>query len=420
MNRRSYITAISKFLLFNSLIRFKFGHSKSKNVTHSNIDPMTAISAANLTLNLIKGFSSKSDGMASLMQTQIQALFKIMDQLNEIQENINSIINLLNEIPAEIETRVKNLLNDAQLSILRGIIERYKSNILTVLQKNPENVNNIEIQNEIRDITYKIDDAMNNIRNNKNISIVEISIHLPIVLSIEVACRTQLVNFPKDAIAPILISKYYNFCNELLSDDKREGKIDKYIRELVAQHDEKIESTEINEIGKNLKIGNLKLKENQETGKDEYRLVGTVLNFKEPKITNTNDKRLIPWVKGIYIENYSIDHYKDKNFMSIFPKLFKLVLCCGSNREEISFLVKDLENDANWIYIGNRNITKDEMYKVYYSTNIYKNRKKEIERINILLSEISECRANIELAFNSKEIIKNTILTISEYLNKLK
>lgn len=377
------------------------------------VDPVTVIATANLALNVIKLFSGSSKSMMlALMSYQIELLKVLSAQLDEIQKDISNILIAISALPDEISSALRNQYKTELLESVNASLNRYNHNIISGTINNIGHLNNEEVRNEIRDILFRLDQTSQILRGSSSITEPETCLITPIVMSLEVACRSNL-NFPKEYINGIIISKYQNWFKSLLSNEK--FSITYYMHQYASEHDIAIESLKDNNLAKIIDFNVFKIKGSQKSNSYNFYYVVTNLTMSGKIIENLNEMPT-GLISGIYHLLQYVEDVKIKGMDVKLLKLSKIEAIASSDLQEINFVKPKEKTRA---FLGNviKKLTRDEMFKEYEKSEYFKSHLNEVDQINRVITIVNKCRANLEMCMNASTVANNSLKRVDEYLN---
>lgn len=220
------------------------------------VDPMTAITIAKTSLDVISAFSgSKDSAMAAMMRYQIALLRNIIDQLSLVQSKLVEIQNAVSELPEQFRLSLEQQFKIELIAEVQAAAQRYATNVLAPSLINPSIIQNQEVRNEINNIIFIADQKISALALMEGGIGPQACMIAPLAMSLNIACRTSL-NYPREVIVSSLI-RYQNWFDDMLSTKR--GSISDTLGEAARKHDSLLGTLDEDRLAQRLQLKNFKL-----------------------------------------------------------------------------------------------------------------------------------------------------------------
>lgn len=428
--RRDFISKIGKLsaLSFVAPISIK---SIGRNAIEKEsfvVDPITAITIAKTSLDIISTFSgSKDSAMAAMMRYQIALLQNIIKQLTQVQSKLIEIQNSIKELPEQFKESLEQQFKIELISEVQAAAQRYTTNVLIPSLTNPSIIQNSEVKNEINNIIFIVDQKISALALLDGGIGAQACMIAPLAMSINIACRSSL-NYPKEVIYSTLI-KYQRWFQDMLSDKK--GSIMDQINESFGNHDLALSKLDNDRLAIRLGLNNFKLNGSQKgnviTDPGIIFSVfgpGQILGINFDSFGGTyNAQSLSPALRAIFRINSNIETYQNNELGGLLIRYKRSTSRIFSKDDTFSFQHFEPKN-GEYYYV--QKIDIDKKYQSNVIINMVQNGKTiakvdDLSRANI---ELRIAEANLErskLCFCAQAniVAHNSLNRIQEYLNVL-
>jgi hypothetical protein len=227
------------------------------------VDPataMTAITAAKTTLDILASFSGSNDsGIAAMMRYQNALLHVIIDQLGEIQKSLLTVQNAIAVLPEQIKKALAEQFRIELIANINGAASRYVTNVLSPCMTDPELINNPQVQSEISNIVFIVDQNISTLNALQTGIGPEACMIAPLAMSLNIAGRTNLGHAKSIKISQLL--RYKQWFDDMLSD--KQGSIKSVQTQAIIDHDRYISQLENNPLANRLGIKNFTISGSQ-------------------------------------------------------------------------------------------------------------------------------------------------------------
>ncbi|BEV05027.1 hypothetical protein [Chryseobacterium gambrini] len=391
-------------------------------------DPMTAISIAKMSLDVISTFSeSKNSAMSAMIQYQVSLLQQVITQINQVQDKLLEVENAIKNLPEEFKEILEEQFKIELIVNIRAAAQRYTTNVLIPSLTNPLIIQNEQVKKEISDIMYICDQKNTSLQLMNNVG-PQACMILPLALSLNIACRTSL-KYPKEVIISSL-NWFMNIVDDMLSDKK--GSISDYIKIAAEKHDTILSELDSDRLANRLEIQNFKLNGNQK-GKIipdpaivfSYFPPNQIEGISIDKYGGTTEAQALKNItRAIYRKDSNLYSYHDKildGFLIGYKRHYTRIY---SRDEPINFTsLSPIPGEYHYIYgiDSSRKYTASKIIEIIEKGNTNAN-VDDVSRakINLKIAEANLERAKIMFGAQANIVALNTKYRIQEYINILK
>lgn len=255
-NRKDFISKSVIASIGLMLPNYLNAFSKISKNNMAMVDPataMTAITAAKTALDVMASFSGNTDsGIAAMLRYQNALLHVIIDQLGEIQKSLLTVQNAIAVLPEQIKSALAEQFRIELIANINGAASRYITNVLSPSLSNPDLINEVQVQNEISNLVFIVDQNISTLLETQTGIGPEACMIAPLAMSLNIAGRTNL-NYSKSVKVSQLL-RYRKWFDDMLSD--KPGSIKSVQKQSMIDHDRYISQLDNNPLAKRLGIKN--------------------------------------------------------------------------------------------------------------------------------------------------------------------
>jgi len=434
VSRRDFIGKSAIISIGLMLPNYLTAFAKSSKNNMTMVDPataMTAITAAKTALDIMASFSGSSDsGIAAMLRYQNALLHLIIDQLGEIQRSLLTVQNAIAVLPEQIKSALAEQFRIELIANINGAASRYITNVLSPSLSNPELINELQVQNEISNIVFIVDQNISTLLETQTGIGPEACMIAPLAMSLNIAGRTNL-NYSKSVKVSQLL-RYRKWFDDMLSD--KPGSIKSVQKQSMIDHDRYISQLDNNPLANRLGIKNFIIGGSQIGIEDTDPAVmisrsGVSCDIIEGKPCDKyggwrpNDSFLSRAFSGIYIRLSSVTKVLDKQLDAYTLQYNQSEPLIYSKDEPNSMTTyKPFSGKYHYLHTVPNNTKLPSNYikeLVESDKTAARNNNAFREEIKLAITQANLERAKISFCAQAQVVALNTKKRIEEYINTI-